>query len=122
MLAGFAAALLWTTPASAQRYKPPGETWTGLTPLTSGAFQEMGNQARAEHLLSHREQKLTRHAAQGNPVAVERDLDRINHLRFRISVDQWLIQKHLCDNPGRYPYPVHLDPLSCAVIGQYRRP
>ena len=54
--------------------------------------------------------------------AVGRDVRRIDNLRYRIVVDEWLIRKNSLLDPGCYPYPIRLDPMSCAAIADVRRP
>lgn len=120
-----AAALLWSTPAVAQvGYDPgpprePGGLWNNLM---TGVHYDVVNQAKAEHHLHHVQAKLMRDAERGHSSAVDHDLRRIHNLRYRIVVDEWLIRKNMGDNPGYYPYPLRMDPISCAAIAQYRRP
>jgi hypothetical protein len=37
-------------------------------------------------------------------------------------VDEWLIRKNSLCNPGYYPYPLRMDPISCNAIALAARP
>ncbi len=122
-LAAVAGALLWSKPADAQvgagsRGEPVGL----LNNLASGAQYDIVNRAKAERQLEHRLARLGRDGEQGRAAAVGRDVRRIDNLRFRIAVDGWLIRQNSLQDPGYYPYPVRLDPMSCAAIAQAARP
>ena len=112
--------LFWSGAANAQNYAPPQPA--GLVGnVISGVQYDIVNQAMAERQLQHAQAKLRRDAERGNPAAVDRDARRIANLRFRITVDEWLIRKNSLQEPGCYPYPVRLDPMSCAVIADAAR-
>ena len=93
-----------------------------LNNLVTGAQYDIVNQEKAERRLFRLRGKLTQDIEQGNPAAVDRDVRRIDSLKYRIVVDEWLIRKNLLMEPGCYPYPLRMDPITCAAIGQYRRP
>lgn len=112
-------ALLWSRSADAQVAGPPGGLWNNTV---IGVQYELMNQAKAERRLQHLQGKLRRDAEWGNSAAVGRDVRRMDNLKFRIVVDEWLIRKNLLQDPGCYPYPVRLDAISCAAIAQYHRP
>jgi hypothetical protein len=123
-LAAVVVALLSSRPADAQVVVPGSPRQHGglLRDLTTGAWYDRANQANAERCLQYRQEKLRRDAERGNSVAVDCDVRRIDNLKHRIMVDEWLIRKNSCQEPGYYPYPVRLDPMTYCAIAQYRVP
>jgi hypothetical protein len=113
-------ALFGSVPAGAQNYAPPQPA--GLVGnIISGVQYDIVNQAKAEKHLQHTQAKLRRDAERGDRDAVNHDARRIANLRFRITVDEWLIRKNSLCEPGVYPYPVRIDAMSCAVIADAAR-
>lgn len=127
LIAGAIAALATAaaSPAKAQFIGDPAQRRFGQPSapnFATGRQYDIANQAMAEHKLGASQARLQRHLERGNTAAADREAWRSENFRYRIAVDEWLIRKNSMCDPGRYPYPVQLDPLSCAVIGQYRRP
>ena len=124
-LAAVVVALLSSRPADAQVSNDPGpprQPGGLLNNLVTGVQYDIVNQAKAERRLQYLQAKLRRDAERGHSAAVDRDVRRIENLRYRIVVDEWLIRKNsLCD-PGCYPYPLRMDAMSCAAIAQAARP
>lgn len=119
----FVAALSCSRAASAQSYHVhPAERGPLVQNIITGAQYDIVNQAKAERHLRHAQTKVQKHAQSGNTAAVDHDIRRINNLKFRITVDEWLIRKNSCQDPGYYPYPVCLDPISYCAIAQYHQP
>ena len=111
--------LLSSRPADAQvgvDPGPPREPGGLLNNLATGVQYDIVNQAKAERRLQHVQAKLRRDAERGNPAAVDRDVRRIDNLRYRIVVDEWLIRKNSLQDPGYYPYPLRMDAMSCAAM------
>ena len=124
-LAAVMVALLSSRPAAAQISNDPGpprEPGGLLNDMLTGVQYDRVNQAKAEWRLSHVRAKLRRDAERGHPAAVDRDAWRIENLKYRIVVDEWLIRKNSLQDPGCYPYPIRLDPISCAALADVRRP
>jgi hypothetical protein len=121
-LAAVAAALIMG-PARAQAQNP-GEhpKHPGIYTITSGAYNEIIDGAKAEHRLEHLEARLQHHTESGHTEAVERDLHHIRKTRFRLGVDQWLVRKNLCDQAGPYPPLLRVDSMTCAAMASVRRP
>ena len=118
-------ALLSTRVAHAQVTNDPGpprEPGGLVNNLLTGAQYDIVNQAKAERRLQHFQAKLARDAERGHPAAVDHDVRRIDSLRYRIVVDEWLIRKNTLHDPGCYPYPLRMDPISCAAIANVARP
>ncbi|WP_435007641.1 hypothetical protein P12x_004908 [Tundrisphaera lichenicola] len=124
-LAAVMIGLLCPRPAAAQLGTDPGpprEPGGLVNNVLTGVQYDIVNQAKALRRLDHFRAKLGRDAERGNSAAVERDSRRIHVLRHRIAVDEWLIRKNsLCD-PGYYPRPLWLDPMSCEAEALVRRP
>ena len=99
---------------------PPPEGW--LNYLVSGVQYDIKNQALAERHLQCLQAKLARDTERGDAAAVDRDVYRINNLKNRIMVDEWLIRKNMLMDPGPYPHSVRLDHISCAAIANAARP
>jgi hypothetical protein len=124
-LAAVAVALLWSRAADAQigfDPGPPREPGGLCNNLLTGVQYDLVNQAKAEWRLQHVQAKLRRDAERGNSAAVDRDVRRIDNLRYRIVVDEWLIRKNMLCDPGYYPHPLRMDAASCAAIAQAARP
>src|SRR5262245_17334672 len=127
-LAGALLALFASRGADAQVVVPPGAIpppteHFGSGPLSDliiGANFELMDQAHAERKLCHLEAKLQRDAARGDWAAVERDRCQIDRLRYRISVDEWLIRKNRLQPPGYYR--TWTDPLTATYIADAARP
>ncbi len=118
-------ALLSSRTASAQvgvGPGPPREPGGLVNNLLTGVAYDLANQAEAEHHLPRLQAKLRRHAESGHTAAANRDARRIENHRYRIVVDEWLIRQNTLQNPGSYPYPLRMDPVSCAAIANVRRP
>ncbi len=117
-------ALLSSRPTNAQiGYPFPMQSPPDMSsPFVTGVWYDAANQAKAERQLQHAQAKLGRDAERGDSVAVDSDVRRIERYRFRIVVDEWLIRKNSLQEPGCYPFPICLDPMSCAAIAQYTRP
>ena len=90
--------------------------------LVTGVQYDILNQAKAEHRLEHLQAKLRRDAERCNSAAVDRDARRIHNLKYRIVVDEWLIRKNSLYDPGCYPYPIRMHPISSAAIADATRP
>jgi hypothetical protein len=90
--------------------------------LLTGVQYDIVNQAVAEKRLPHAQAKLRHHAEWGKSAAVHRDVRRIENLKYRIVVDEWLIRQNSLYNPGWYPYPLRMDPISCEAIALASRP
>ena len=123
--AAVALALLSTRPAGAQSMNDPGpprEPGGLVNSVATGRFYDVANQAKAERGVRSFRAKLDRDAARGHMAAADRDARKIENLQFRIVVDEWLIRKNSLYDPGCYPYPVRLDPTSCAAIASASRP
>lgn len=71
--------------------------------LVTGVWRDAADEAHAEHRLQHLQAKLTRDNEQGNVEAVNHDLRRIDNVRYRIAVDDWLIRKNSLQCTGYYP-------------------
>lgn len=123
-LAAVVVALLSSRPAGAQVVVPSSPRQHGgfLNSLGVWSGYERINQAKAERRLPRLQEKLRRDAARNDSAAVERDVRRIDDLNYRILVDKWLIRNISLQDPGYYPYPRRLDPISYDAIAQYRLP
>ncbi|MGP0062077.1 MAG: hypothetical protein ACLQGP_00560 [Isosphaeraceae bacterium] len=116
-------ALLWSRPADAQigvDPGPPREPGGLLNNVLTGVQYDIVNQALAEHRLQKLQAKLRSDAERGDRAAVDCDLRRIDNLKYRIVIDEWLIRW----NSRQYPdfYPIRTDPVSCAAIAQATHP
>jgi hypothetical protein len=116
-------ALLSSTPADAQvgvDPGPPREHTCLLNNLVTGVEYGIVNQALAEHRLQKVQAKLRRDAERGDMACVDCDVRRIDNLRYRIVIDEWLIRW----NSLQYPdfYPIRTDPESRAAIAQATHP
>ncbi len=116
-------ALLSSTPADAQvgvDPGPPREPGGWCNALITGVKYDILNQALAEKHLHKVEAKLRDDAERGDFAAVDHDVRRIDNLKYRITIDEWLIRW----NSRQYPdfYPIRTDEVSCAAIAQAASP
>lgn len=85
--------------------------------VATGVEYDVANRDMALHHL----EKLQGKIEGGAPVS-DHHIRRIDNLRHRIAVEEWLIRKYSCMNPGYYPPPLCLDPESAAAIALASRP
>jgi hypothetical protein len=116
-------ALLSSRPADAQvgvDPGPPREPGGLLNAVVTGVYYDVVNQELAEHRLQKLQAKLRRDAERGDMDAVDRDVRRIDNVKYRITIDEWLIRW----NSRHYPdfYPIRTDAVSCAAIAQATHP
>jgi hypothetical protein len=116
-------ALFWSGPADAQvgvDPGPPREPVGLLNNLITGVEYDVVNQALAEHRLQKLQAKLRRDAERGDRAAVDCDIRRIDNIKYRIAIDEWLIRW----NSRQYPdfYPIWTDSVSAAAIAQATHP
>jgi hypothetical protein len=116
-------ALLSSRPANAQvgvDPGPPREPRCLLNDLVTGVEYDILNQALAEHRLQKLQAKLRRDAERGDAAAVDCDVRRIDNVKYRLVIDEWLIRW----NSRQYPdfYPIRTDPVSRAAIAQATHP
>jgi hypothetical protein len=78
------------------------------------------NQALAERRLQQLQAKLRCDTARGDMAAVDRDLCRIDNIKYRIVIDEWLIRWNMRCYPDFYP--IRTDPVSRAAIAQATHP
>ena len=121
--AGFVVALLSSRAADAQvgvDPGPPREPGGLLNALVTGVYYDVVNQELAEHRLQKLQAKLRRDAERGDTAAVDCDVRRIDNVKYRITIDEWLIRW----NSRHYPdfYPIRTDAVSCAAIAQATHP
>ena len=116
-------ALLSSRPADAQvgvDPGPPREPGGLLNNLLTGVEYDIVNQALAEKHLQHLQAKFRRDAERGDRAAVDCDVRRIDNVKYRIVIDEWLIRW----NSLQYPcfYPIRTDAVSRAAIAQAANP
>jgi hypothetical protein len=117
-------AMLSSTPAGAQVVGvdpgPPRERRSLCRDVITGAEYDVLNVAHAERRLENLQAKLMSDAAGGDTAAVEHDLHRIENVKYRIAIHEWLVRW----NSREYPcfYPVRTDEVSCAAIAQAVHP
>ena len=116
-------ALLSSRPADAQvgvDPGPPREPGGLLNALVTGVHYDVVNQALAERRLQNLQAKLRRDAERGDMAAVDCDVCRIDNVKYRIAIDEWLIRW----NSRQYPdfYPIRTDAVSRAAIAQATHP
>jgi hypothetical protein len=123
-LAALLVALISSKKSDAQVYAvgPPRESGTPLNELVTGVKYDRINQALAFHRLERLQAKIRVDAERGDPAAVNRDARRITSTRYRISIDEWLIQKNSLQEPCFYPAPIPTDQLTCEAIAAASRP
>ncbi|SIN75855.1 hypothetical protein SAMN05444166_0678 [Singulisphaera sp. GP187] len=115
-LAAVVVALLSSRPADAQvivDQGPPRQPVGLLNSLVTGSWFEIKDEAKAEHRLQHLQAKLSRDGSRGDLAAVNRDVRRIDNVKFRLAVDDWLIRKNSLQCFGYYP--IRVEPLPCAA-------
>ena len=116
-------ALLSSRPADAQvgvDPGPPREPGGLLSNLVTGVQYDIVNQALAEQRLQNLQAKLRRDAERGDMAAVDRDVCRIDNLKYRIAIDEWLIRWNSLQNPCFYP--IRTNAVSGAAIAQAATP
>jgi hypothetical protein len=88
--------------------------------VITGVEYDIVNQALAERRLEKLQAKLRRDAERGDMAAVDCDVRRIDNVKYRIVIDEWLIRW----NSRQYPdfYPIRTDAVSCAAIAQATHP
>lgn len=118
----FVLALFTSRAADAQVVVVPGprQPLHMPNPWVTGAYYDIGDKKLAEHHLRKLQAKLQRNGDRGDSASVDRDLRRIQELKFRITVDEWLIRKNLNQDPGYYP--LRIDETSLSAITDMRRP
>jgi hypothetical protein len=121
--AAIVVALLSSRPADAQvgvDPGPPREPGGLLNNLVTGVHYDIVNHALAERRLQHLQAKLSRDAERGNMAAVDHDARRIEHVKCRIAIHEWLIRWNSLQDPCFYP--IRTDAMSCAAIAQATHP
>ena len=88
--------------------------------MITGAEYDIVNQALAEHRLQNLQAKLRRDAERGDIAAVDCDVRRIDNVKYRIAIDEWLIRWNLRQYPDFYP--IRTDAVSAAAIAQATHP
>ena len=116
-------ALLSSGPADAQvgvDPGPPRERRTLLRDLITGAEYDIIKEGLAEHRLETLQAKLRSDAEMGDLAAVDHDAHRIDRVRYRIAIHEWLIRW----NSREYPcfYPIRTDAESYCAIAQATHP
>ncbi len=116
-------ALFLSRPAAAQvgvDPGPPRERGGFLHAVVTGVEYDVVNQALAERRLQCLQAKLRRDAERGDIAAVDCDVRRIDNVKYRIVIDEWLIRW----NSREYPcfYPIRTDAVSAAAIAQATHP
>jgi hypothetical protein len=99
---------------------PPREHGGLVNDLVSGVKYDIVNKELAEHRLQKLQAKLRRDAERGDMAAVDHDARRIDNVKYRITIDEWLIRW----NSRQYPdfYPLRTDPVSWVAIAQATHP
>ncbi len=122
-LAAVVVALLSSRPADAQvgvDPGPPREPGCLWRALVTGVQYDILNQELAERRLQKLQAKLCYDAERGDVAAVDRDSCRIDNVKYRIVIDEWLIRW----NSLQYPcfYPIRTNCVSRAAIAQATHP
>jgi hypothetical protein len=99
---------------------PPREPGGLLNNLITGVEYDIVNQALAEHRLQKLQAKLRHDAQRGDIAAVDRDVRRIDNVKYRIAIDEWLIRWNSLQYPAFYP--IRTDAVSRAAIAQAASP
>jgi hypothetical protein len=81
---------------------------------------ERMDHAHAERKLWHLEARLRHDAERGDSAGVGCNISRINEVKYRMAVDEWLIRKNSLHDPGYYPF--RTDTQTAAYIAQATRP
>jgi len=116
-------ALLSSRPADAQvgvDPGPPRERGGFLHAVVTGVEYDIVNQALAERRLQNLQARLRRDAEHGDEAAVDRDVRRIDNVKYRIAIHEWLIRWNSRQYPGFYP--IRTDAVSWAAIAQAASP
>jgi hypothetical protein len=116
-------ALLSSKPVAAQigvDPGPPRERRTLCRDIITGAEYDVVNVAMAQHRLEYFQAKLMRDSEQGDTAAVEDDILRIQKVKYRIAMHEWLVLW----NSRQYPcfYPIRTDECSLEAIAQATHP
>jgi hypothetical protein len=116
-------ALFLSRPAAAQvgvDPGPPREPAGCLRAVITGAEYDIVKKAMAEHRLQGLEAKLRQDAERGDMAAADCDARRIDKVRYRIAIHEWLARW----NSRQYPcfYPIRTDDVSAAAIAQATHP
>ena len=125
VLAAALVALLSPRAADAQAVLAPSPNYPtgGLAKIyTPRLLPELANQKKAVRRLPIAQERLRRDTQLGDTAAVHRDMHRIDMLRYRISLDEWLILKNSNFEPCFYPHPIPIDAMSCAAVADAARP
>jgi hypothetical protein len=120
-------ALLSSRPTDGQVVVAPGPALHAgglLNAYSPGVriWPEVVGLAKAERHLQYFQAKYRSDAERGDLAAVDRDICRIDNARYRISINEWLIQKNLNQEPCFYPHPIPIDCVSRAAIADAARP
>jgi hypothetical protein len=99
---------------------PPREHGGLVNDLVSGVKYDIVNKELAEHRLQKLQAKLRRDAERGDMAAVDHDARRIDNVKYRIVMDEWLIRWNLRQYPDFYP--IRTDPVSRVAIAQATHP
>jgi hypothetical protein len=115
-------ALLSSKAADAQIIHPgpPGDHWSWWDTCVPGVHYDIANQAMAEHRLHHLQAKLRRDVERGDTAAADRDAHRIDMVKYRIAIDEWLIRWNRLQDPCFTP--LLTDATSRAAIAQAASP
>ncbi len=114
-------ALLSSRPADAQvgvDPGPPREPGGLCNNLLTGVEYDIVNQELAEHRLQHLQAKLRADAERGDMAAVDCDVRRIDNLKYRIAIDEWLIRW----NSRQSPASTRSGPMPCRAPPSLRPP
>ncbi len=114
-------ALIKTRPrANRRRPGPPREHPGCVNAVITGAEYDIVNVKLAQKRLHHLQAQLRADAEQGDMVAVDHDIHKIDNVNYRIAIHEWLILWNL----RQYPcfYPIRTDEVSCAAIAQATHP
>jgi hypothetical protein len=121
--AAIVVALLSSRPAEAQvgvDPGPPREHPCLLRAVITGAEYDILNEALAERCLEHLQAKLRNDAERGDVAAVDHDAYRIDKVKYRIAMHEWLARWNMRQYPDFYP--IRTDAVSCAAIAQATHP
>jgi hypothetical protein len=99
---------------------PPRESGCLLNAVVTGVEYDKVNQALAERRLQCLQAKLRRDAERGDIAAVDREVRRIDNVKYRIAIHEWLARW----NARQYScfYPIRTDAVSWAAIAQATHP
>jgi hypothetical protein len=123
VLAAIVVGLLSPRGADAQVMQgPPREPGGFVNEVATGVAYDRANQKAAVHRFQYLQAKLRRDVERNNSVAASRDARQIENVRYRMSMNEWLIQKNSLMDPCFVPAPLRLDPMTCAAIANASRP